>query len=207
MMKLITTLILTGVLLTACGQSNPQATKTAGESTPSTSNTVTTTDSTNTSTQNPKDSTEDTQYYGDYQMDPEDQFNILIHNNPLDQAYYKEYNEFQNSKDFSTSGWVALETKYMKLWDTELSNTMEHLKSKLSASQYVLLQQSQTGWKTYDEQESRFVEDTFLKDAHFGSQGQVSASSAKLSRTRERTIQLMEYYYELNEHQLQFVYQ
>lgn len=31
--------------------------------------------------------------------------------------------------------------------------------------------------------------------------------SDKFSKTCERTIQLMEYYYERNDHQLQFVYQ
>lgn len=207
-MKLTMSLLLIGVLLTACGQPNTQATNTNAESTSSTVKTTqNTAKTTPTSTENSEDSTEDNQYYGDYQMDPEDTFNTLIHNNPLDQAYHKEYNKFQNSTQFSTTGWVALEAKYLKLWNVELNNVMQQLKSKLSASQYALLQQSQAGWKTYDTKESEFVEDTFLKNAHFGSQGQVSAVSTQLSRTRERTIQLMEYVYELNDHQLQFVYQ
>lgn len=207
-MKLTMSLLLTGVLLTACGQPNTQATNTNTESTSSAVKTTqNTAKATPTSTENSEESTEDNQYYGDYQMDPEDTFNTLIHNNPLDQAYHKEYNEFQNSSQFSTTGWVTLEGKYLKLWNVELNNAMQQLKSKLSASQYALLQQSQAGWAKYDKAESEFVEDTFLKDAHFRSQGQVSAIRAKLSRTRERTIQLMEYVYELNEHQLQFVYQ
>lgn len=207
-MKLTMSLLLIGVLLTACGQPNTQATNTNAESTSSAVKTTqSTAKTTPTSTENSEESTEDTQYYGDYQMDPEDTFNTLIHNNPLDQAYHKEYNKFQNSTQFSTTGWVALEAKYLKLWNVELNNTMQQLKSKLSASQYALLQQSQAGWKTYDTKESEFVEDTFLKNAYFGSQGQVSAVSTQLSRTRERTIQLMEYVYELNDHQLQFVYQ
>lgn len=212
-MKWTISLLLTCTVLTACGQSNHQATTPEATATSKPSVTASaevnqnTTKANQTSTEQSEESTEDTQYYGDYQMDPEDTFNTLIHNNPLDQAYHKEYNKFQNSSQFSTTGWVTLEVKYLKLWNVELNNTMQQLKSKLSASQYALLQQSQAGWAKYDKAESEFVEDTFLKNAHFGSQGQVSAVSTQLSRTRERTIQLMEYVYELNDHQLQFVYQ
>lgn len=212
-MKWTISLLLTCTVLTACGQSNHQATTPEATATSKPSVTASaevnqnTTKANQTSTEQSEESTEDTQYYGDYQMDPEDTFNHLIHSNPLDQAYHKEYNKFQNSSEFSTAGWVALEGKYLKLWDIEMDHVMQQLKSKLSASQYTLLQQSQKGWATYDQEESEFVEDTFLKDAYFGSQGQVSAVSAQLSRTRERTIQLMEYYYERNDHQLQFVYQ
>ncbi|AIQ14301.1 lysozyme inhibitor LprI family protein [Paenibacillus durus] len=148
---------------------------------------------------------EDSIYYGDYQMGPDD-FNNIIKNNPIDREYDIESEKFQTSKEFSTFGWVQLEDKYYGIWKDELNEIIKKLKMKLSDDEYKLLEASQKGWETYHLKELEFMDQTFLSKGYFGTQGYVTNTIVKRERIRQRTIQLMEYYFELNDYQLDFLY-
>lgn len=145
-------------------------------------------------------------YYGDFQLDPEDKFSNLIKDNPIDKDYNVESGEFQSSSEFSTGGWVQLEDQYYSIWKLELNETMKKLKSKLTVESYKLLESSQEGWMVYHTKENDLVWDVFISEAHFGSQGLVSSATVRKNRLRERVIQLMEYYYELNDYEFEFIY-
>lgn len=145
-------------------------------------------------------------YYGTYQMDPKDTFDKIIKYNPIDKDYDKEFNDFQNSTTFSTSGWIDLEEKYIKIWNQEMNEAINKLKSKLNNEEYNLLEESQNEWLQYNSNESGFVIKTFLLKSHFGTQGNVMAETAIRERTRERTIELLEYLYELSDYNLEFLY-
>lgn len=145
-------------------------------------------------------------YYGAYQMDPEDEFDNLIKNNPIDKDYDKEFDEFQRSSSFTTGGWIELEEKYIQIWTQEMNETLSKLKSKLTKEEYDVLEESQKGWLQYNDKESGFVINTFLLNRHFGTQGDVMAENAIMERIRERTIVLLEYLYELNDYKIDFLY-
>lgn len=149
---------------------------------------------------------EKTIYYGDYQLDPEDKFSDIIKNNPIDKDYDMESDTFQSSSEFSTGGWVQLEDKYYSIWKQELNEIMKKLKSKLTKDDYEQLEFSQVSWMAYHTKENDFVWEVFIRKEHFGSQGLVSSATVSTHRIRERVIQLMEYYYELNDYKLEFDY-
>lgn len=144
-------------------------------------------------------------YYGDYQFGSE-HFNNLINNNPIDKQYETEYKEFQESSTFSTSGWIDLEEKYIKIWTDELNDVIEKLKTKLTEEEIQLLEESQKAWLKYHENETQLVENTFLYKGYFGQLGYVSETSVRVYRIRERTIQLIEYYYVLNDNEYDFLF-
>ncbi|NHN32732.1 lysozyme inhibitor LprI family protein [Paenibacillus agricola] len=136
--------------------------------------------------------------YGAYQLT--DEFFELIRSNPIDSDYNKESNEFQNSKDFSTTGWLQLEAKYKEVWDKELNAVYNSLLDKLDQKQKALLVESQKGWLQNHLKESEFVQNTFIQGdpkKNIGTQGNVNLEIAIKNNLRDRTFQLMEYYYML----------
>ncbi len=125
------------------------------------------------------------------------EFDNLIKNNPLDKDYEKEIQEISDSKGFNTQIWVEIESKYTKLWDSELNSVYKKLLVQLAPEEKVLLIESQKGWLQYHLNEQKFVTQTFYfrkSGPVFGSQGRVQTVSACKMRVRERTIELMEYY-------------
>ncbi|MEC0204874.1 DUF1311 domain-containing protein [Paenibacillus lautus] len=77
--------------------------------------------------------------------------------NPIDHDYEVEFNEFQNSKEFSTFGWGALESKYTEIWDKELNQIYKKLLSKLDREPREALIESQKEWLKYHLRETKFV--------------------------------------------------
>jgi uncharacterized protein YecT (DUF1311 family) len=125
------------------------------------------------------------------------EFDNLMKNNPLDKDYEKEIQELSNSKDFNTQAWVEIESKYTKLWDSELNSIYKKLLAQLAPEEKALLIESQKGWLQYHLNEQKFVNQTFYfrkNDPIVGSQGRVQTITAYKERIRERTIELMEYY-------------
>ncbi|SHI13437.1 Protein of unknown function [Desulfosporosinus lacus DSM 15449] len=144
--------------------------------------------------------------YGVYDMKGE----LLdkLNNNPIDVNYEVEFKELNQSEIFSTSAQVELESKYTKLWDTELNAIYNKLLSKLNPKEKELLIQSQKGWLQHHMKESEFVNQVFnLRELGpvFGSQGRVQMHQAINGRIRERTLELMEYYSLLG-NDVQFVF-
>ncbi|MCV4230546.1 DUF1311 domain-containing protein [Virgibacillus sp. LDC1] len=126
--------------------------------------------------------------------------------NPIDHDYEVEFNEFQNSKEFSTFGWGALESKYTEIWDKELNQIYKKLLSKLDREPREALIESQKEWLQYHLRETKFVEKTFINNGYLGSQGSVSLATVIMERIRERTMQLFEYRY-LLDGEVEFLYQ
>jgi len=144
--------------------------------------------------------------YGVYDMKGE----LLdkLNNNPIDVNYEVEFKELNQSEIFSTSAQVELESKYTKLWDTELNAIYNKLLSKLNPKEKEVLIQSQKGWLQHHMKESEFVNQVFnLRESGpvFGSQGRVQMQQAINGRIRERTLELMEYYSLLG-NDVQFVF-
>ncbi|MEF2965818.1 lysozyme inhibitor LprI family protein [Paenibacillus sp. M1] len=131
--------------------------------------------------------------YGFYDLSGE--FSEAINSNPIDEDYKKEFDTFNNSDEFSTTGWIQLEQRYIDIWDKELNGVYNKLLSKLDQEQKDLLIESQKGWLEHHLKETEFVAATFLGDSdnNIGSQGQVNLAISIKLRIRDRTIQLLEY--------------
>ncbi|MCB8814413.1 lysozyme inhibitor LprI family protein [Desulfosporosinus shakirovi] len=144
--------------------------------------------------------------YGVYDMKGE--LVDKLNKNPIDVNYEVELKELNQSEIFSTLAQVELESKYTKLWDTELNAIYNKLLSKLNSIEKELLIQSQKGWLQHHMKESEFVNQVFnLRESGpvFGSQGRVQMQQAINGRIRERTLELMEYYSLLG-NDVQFVF-
>lgn len=141
---------------------------------------------------------------GNYELTGE--FYDKMLRNPIDHDYEVEFNEFQNSKEFSTFGWGALERKYTEIWDKELNQIYKKLLSKLDREPREALIESQKEWLQYHLRETKFVEKTFINNGNLGSQGSVSLGRVIRERNRERTMQLFEYRY-LLDGEVEFLYQ
>nr|WP_237086874.1 lysozyme inhibitor LprI family protein [Paenibacillus ihbetae] len=126
--------------------------------------------------------------------------------NPIDHDYEVEFNEFQNSKEITTLGWGALESKYAETWEKELNQIYKKLLSKLDKEPRKALIESQKEWLQYHLRETKFVEKTFINNGNLGSQGSVSLGKVIRERIRERTMQLFEYRY-LLDGEVEFLYQ
>lgn len=126
--------------------------------------------------------------------------------NPIDHDYEVELNEFQNSKEITTMGWGALESKYTEIWDKELNQIYKKLLSKLNKEPREALIESQKEWLEYHLRETKFVEKTFINNGNLGSQGSVSLGRVIRERIRERAMQLFEYRY-LLDGEVEFLYQ
>ncbi|MNB94955.1 hypothetical protein D3C75_421180 [compost metagenome] len=126
--------------------------------------------------------------------------------NPIDHDYEVEFNEFQNSKEFSTFGWRALVSKYTEEWDKELNQVYKKLLSKLDQEPKEALIKSQKEWLKHHLSETEFVEKAFIDNSYLGSQGLVSLETVIMGRIRERTMQLLEYRH-LLDGEVEFVYQ
>lgn len=145
-------------------------------------------------------------FFGNYQM--KDDFAKIIDQNSIDRAYSEEMETFQNSAEFNTQGWVELEAKYLKIWDNELNSIYKKLLTKLNEKEKNILIESQKGWVQFHTNELAFVDEVFYfrkSGQLFGSQGRVQTVATQSSRIRQRTLELMEYYY-LLENEIEFEY-
>ena len=128
-------------------------------------------------------------------------FTKQIQQNPLERDYQIEFKAAQTRIDYD-----MLEGKYIKLWDRELNVIYQKLLSRLSDQQKDILIDAQVGWLEWHTKETKFVNITWMDDRKLGSQGAIQEAKAQKYRLRERTLQLMEYYY-LLEHKVEFEYQ
>lgn len=142
-------------------------------------------------------------YFGQYQM-AEEGFSQNVKDNAIDRDYKIESNKFQKSSEFTTQGWVELEGKYIKIWDSELNNTYNMLLNKLNDKETEKLRNAQKGWLQYHINESEFINESW-DDLGLGSQGRVQLIISVKDRIRQRTLQLMEYYYMLGG-EVEFLY-
>lgn len=126
--------------------------------------------------------------------------------NPIDHDYEVEFNQFQNSKEFTTFAWRALVGKYTEAWDKELNQVYNKLLAKLDREPKQALIESQREWLKYHLRETEFVGKTFIDNGYLGTQGSVSLDTVTMERFRERTMQLFEYRF-LLDGEVEFVYQ
>jgi uncharacterized protein YecT (DUF1311 family) len=133
--------------------------------------------------------------YGVYDMTGE--FIEQVHSNPIDRDYQDEMDKLGNSPEFSTQS-----------WDHEMNIIYKKLLTKLNDTEKEILIESQKGWLQYHLKESDFVYQTFFgrkDDPIFGSMGRSQMVIAVSGRLRDRTLQLMEYYWIL-ENEVEFAY-
>lgn len=145
-------------------------------------------------TESPYDNIDDS-YFGKYQMSDEG-FSEQVKNNAIDREYDIELSKFQGSSNFTTQSWVELEDKYNAIWEKELNNSYKKLLEKLNKKEQKELQKAQNGWLQFNDHESGFVYESW-GDLGLGTQGKVELVASEKDRIRERTLQLMEYYYML----------
>ncbi|MCE5287432.1 MAG: lysozyme inhibitor LprI family protein [Pelosinus sp.] len=137
--------------------------------------------------------------YGIYQYSND--FLSAVKDNPLDRDYQMECTAAQ-----TTINYGELERKYITLWDRELNVVYNKLLAKLTDEQKDLLIESQVGWLNWHLNETKFVDKTILADRKRGSQGPIQEIRAQKQRLRDRTLELMEYYYMLGG-KVEFEYQ
>jgi len=152
---------------------------------------------------NKSDGNIENSYFGQYQMSDEG-FSKYVKDNSIDKDYDVELTNLQESPEFSTQGWIELESKYIDAWDKELNNTYNNLLEKLNEKEQEKLREAEKGWLQYHTKESEFITESW-DDLGLGSQGRVQAAMLVKSRIRERSLQLMEYYFMLGE-EVAFLY-
>jgi uncharacterized protein YecT (DUF1311 family) len=116
----------------------------------------------------------------------------LLEANPLDRDYNRDTYKPENG---TTYGMAMIEAKYIKLWDRELNVIYQKLLLKLNDEERELLVDSQVAWLQHHEKEQEFTRKAFSKNA--GSFSIVMQAGAYANRLRDRTLQLMAYYYRL----------
>lgn len=149
-------------------------------------------------TQNDNNNNSVKNYFGNYQMT--EKFSNIINKNLIDNDYNIEMGKLSASSKFSTYSWVKLENKYNDIWDKELNAIYKKLLSKLNKDEQKLLIDSQKAWLQFHLNDPKFVNKVFYNresGAVLGSHGKISMVSVQTKRIRERTLELMEYYYML----------
>lgn len=144
--------------------------------------------------------------YGIFDMSGE--FLNKVNNNPIDRDYELESKNLYQSSNMSTFAELGLESKYTKIWDAELNAIYNRLLLKLTSKEKEELIESQKGWLRYHMKESEFTDQMFKLRASgpiLGSQGSVQMQQASKERLRERTLELMEYYFLLGNN-VKFLY-
>ncbi len=124
-----------------------------------------------------------------------------VEQNPLDRDYKMDFVAAN-----TTIAYGELEAKYIKLWDRELNLIYQKLMKKLNNQQIDILIDSQVGWLQWHTQETKFVGAVWNNERKLGSQGSIQELKAQKQRLRNRTLELMEYYY-LFARSVEFEYQ
>lgn len=144
------------------------------------------------------------EYYGNYQAN--DDFSDMINENPIDKDYRVEFDELQESENFTTLAMGALETKYTLIWEEEVNSALSYLNEMLSEQDSSNLKQAQKSWQSYINNDDIFVGEKFIYTRFFGSQGIVQIGTVRLHRTRERAIELIEFIFSIDRMAVDFVY-
>jgi uncharacterized protein YecT (DUF1311 family) len=144
------------------------------------------------------------EHYGNYQGN--DDFSDIINDNPIDKDYGVEFDELQESENFTTLAMGALETKYTLIWEEELNFALSYLYETLSEQDSSNLKQAQKSWQSFIDNDDIFVGEKFLYTEFVGSQGIVQMGTVRLHRTRERAIQLMEFIFSIDRTAVDFMY-
>lgn len=121
--------------------------------------------------------------------------------NLLDADYMLEFSSARNTVEYG-----AIEAKYINLWDRELNLIYQKLLDKLESGQRNLLIESQVGWVRWHTYEMQFVDAVWINNSKLGTQGAIQELKAQKQRLRNRTAELMEYYYLLSG-KVEFEYQ
>lgn len=108
--------------------------------------------------------------------------------------------------DFSLFNALYIEAKYIKLWDRELNLIYQKLMKKLNNQQTDIFTDFQVGWLQWHTQDTKFVDNVWNNNRKLGSQGSIQELKAQKQRLRNRTLELMEYYYLLGGN-VEFEYQ
>lgn len=116
------------------------------------------------------------------------EFDRQILQNPLDKDYQTEYKKAKTTLDYA-----KLEAKYTKLWDKELNNVYQKLLAKVSRPEKKILTEAQMGWLQWHTKENQFVSSMLANQQ--GTIWPIVQAKAYKNRIRERTLELMEYYY------------
>lgn len=119
-------------------------------------------------------------------------FSQQLAQNCLDRDYLVEQKAAYTTRDYA-----ELEGKYVKLWDKELNAVYQKVLARLDVRQRELLVNAQAGWLQWHINETEFVRAGLLNDRKLGTLGGIQEIRAQKDRLRERTLELMEYYYHL----------
>lgn len=120
-------------------------------------------------------------------------FDSLIANNPIDQDYKQDFKEVELSGSTTFIG--AFYHRYYVAWDKELNSIYNKLMNVLTEEEKVLLRKSQRGWLQH-----LLAEEELAKSiCDVGDNGytlmNVNITSALQNRTRQRTLELHEFYF------------
>lgn len=126
--------------------------------------------------------------YGAYDMSGD--FTQELDQNPLDRDYKLELAITGSMKDMH-----QLEAKYINLWDRELNVIYQRLLARLDDERKDLLIDAQVGWLQWHTRENEYLSKTFAQFPKYGTLQPLLQARAFKSRLRERTLELMEYYY------------
>lgn len=100
---------------------------------------------------------------------------------------------------------MALEIKYTRFWEKEMNNAYNHLLDILDSEDKENLIASQKSWLEHVADDFTFVKDKFIDTGYLGSQGKVQIQTVCRKKAKQRTIELMEYIYILEE-DVNFIY-
>ena len=120
--------------------------------------------------------------------------------NHIDKEYEDELELINESKNFTTQSYIELEFKYARLWDVELNSIYKKLLSVLEKEEQSLLREAQRGWLQFHEKETEFYFRVFYGRSSgpvLGSLGRMQEALKYKERIRQRTFELMMYYYNL----------
>ncbi len=129
-------------------------------------------------------------YYGIFQSDHE--FSNIIQNNPIDKEYRNEIKKASSIIELS-----EIEENYLKIWDHELEIIYNKLRVVINDQYISAFQSAQDEWLKQYNKEINFIQANFLNNPDTTTQHKFKAqfSAKKRSMTRQRVIDLYEYYY------------
>ena len=113
--------------------------------------------------------------------------------NPIDKAYLAD-----KSAAVTTSDIIAVETKYLNAWKTQLQYVYGGLLLNMDIKYRSDLRAAQQAWVTWNSSESTLL-NSYLADKQGTVWGIVGASNAR-ARYRERALEVMALYYDVTQH-------
>ena len=137
-------------------------------------------------------------YYGRYIHNHTAYIKPLIDNNPID----KDYNLRLENMTFTNSEVIVLNGIFTKIWEEEMFNVLSKLECLLASNEISFLKDTQSDWEKYIKNDYKFFQkmiidydnDVYIRDDG-GREGHISRVYMFMESYKNRTIDLLNYYY------------